>query len=134
MGQRIFEPKIDPFQNFADRRVLASVLWRNDVVVGIVVVRRRDGWSALVEAPERAQMQLVGGLSRHNVQKLWGLLKLSVEWALHELPFGNAPGFSLDPRLNGETPAQCGSLRAFGGEFIGVDIGEFEIPDAVLLN
>jgi hypothetical protein len=36
-------------------------------------------------------------------------------------------GFALDPLLNGEEPAECGNLRAFGGELMGADIGEFGV-------
>ena len=43
-------------------------------------------------------------------------------------------GFGLDPRLNGEEPVECGNLRAFGGELMGVDIGEFETQKPRLLN
>ena len=43
-------------------------------------------------------------------------------------------GFALDPLLNGEEPAECGNLRAFGGELISVDIGEFETQKPRLLN
>jgi hypothetical protein len=38
-------------------------------------------------------------------------------------------GFGLDPRLNGEEPAECGNLRAFGGELMCVDIGEVDIGE-----
>jgi hypothetical protein len=133
MGQRIPEQKHDPFQDFSDRRVVASVVWRRDVIVGIVVTRRRDGWSALLQVPERAQRPLAVGVNRCGVMNLWGSLRMAVQWALRDLQF-EARGFSLDPRLNGEEPAQCGSLRAFGDDFIGVDIGEFETPDVKRLN
>ena len=134
MGQRITEQEQDPFQNFSDRRVVASVVWRRDAIVGIVVTRRRDGWSAFLEVPESAQRRLASGISRSNVMKSWGSLRMAVQWALRDLQFEFARGFSLDPRLNGEEPAQCGCLRVFGGEFVGVDIGEFETPDVKRLH
>jgi hypothetical protein len=37
-----------------DRRVVGTVLSRRDATVGIVVVRRRDGRSALIPVPEFA--------------------------------------------------------------------------------
>jgi hypothetical protein len=43
-------------------------------------------------------------------------------------------GFALDLLLNGEEPAECGNLRAFGGELMCVDIGEFETQKPRLLN
>ena len=42
-------------------------------------------------------------------------------------------GFALEPLLNGG-PAECGNLRAFGGELMGVDVGEFETQKPRLLN
>jgi len=45
MGQRMPEQKHNPFQNDSDRRVVASVVWWKDVMVGIVAPRRRDGRS-----------------------------------------------------------------------------------------
>src|SRR5208337_1675755 len=126
MGERMPEQRYDPFQNDNDRRVVASVVWRKNAMVGIVVVRRRDGRSALIPTPELAQPMLARGVSRESVCQLWGDLRLAVEWALRELEFENLRGFALDPLLNGDEPAECGSLRAFGGDVIGVDIGEFE--------
>ena len=43
-------------------------------------------------------------------------------------------GVALDPLLNGAESAECGNLRAFGGELMGVDIGEFETQKPRLLN
>ena len=134
MGQLMPEPHIDRWQDFTDRRAVASVVWRRDVIVGIVVMRRRDGWSAVLAVPDGAQRSLARGVSQRNVMGLWGELRMAVEWALRELQFEEVRGFCIDPRQNGEEPAYCGSLRAFGGDFVGVDIGEFEIPDDARLN
>ena len=38
-----------------DRRVVGTVLSRRDAIVGIVVVRRREGRSALIPVPEFAE-------------------------------------------------------------------------------
>ncbi len=134
MGQRIPERQHNPFQNFNDRRVVASVIWRRDVIVGIVVIRRRDGWSAFLDLPEEAQRGLAFGVNRNSVMELWCLLRMVVQWGLRDLYFEEIRGFTLDPRQNGVEPAQCGCLRAFGGDFVGIDIGEFEIPDVKRLN
>ena len=77
---------------------------------------------------------LARGFSRESVCRLWGCLRLAVEWALGNIEFEDVRGFALDPLLNGEEPAECGSLRAFGGELMGVDIGEFETQKPRLLN
>ena len=77
---------------------------------------------------------LARGFSRESVCRLWGCLRLAVEWALKEYRVEDVRGFALDPLLNGEEPAECGSLRAFGGELMGVDIGKFETPKPRLLN
>ena len=58
-----------------------------------------------------------------------GGLTLAVEWALPELEFEDVRGFVGEPLRNGEEPAECGSVRRFGGDFAYVDIGEFETPD-----
>ena len=68
------------------------------------------------------------------VCRVWGCLRLAVEWALAELEFEDVRGFAQDPLLNGEEPAECGNLRALGGELMGVDIGEFETQTPRLLN
>jgi len=114
--------------------VVATVLWRRDAIVGIVVVRRRDGRSALIPVPEFAQPTLARGFSRESVCRLWGCLRLAVEWALGNIEFEDMGGFALDPLLNGEEPAECGNLRAFGGELLGVDIGEFETQKPRVLD
>ena len=68
-------------------------------------------------------------VSRESVRQVWGHLRLAVEWALRELEFEDVRGFALDPLLNGDEPPDCRSLRAFGGDVIGVDIEEFETPE-----
>ncbi len=57
-----------------------------------------------------------------------GDLTLAVEWALPELEFEDVRGFVGEPLRDGEKPAECGSVGRFGGDFAGVDIGEFETP------
>ena len=114
--------------------MVATVLWRRDAIVGIVVVRRRDGRSALIPIPEFARAMLARGFSRESVWRLWGHLRLPVEWALGNIEFEDVRGFALDPLLNGEEPAECGNLPAFGGELLGVDIGECETPEPRRLN
>jgi len=100
MSEVIPAEEHEAFSTRQDRRVVATVLWRRDAIVGIVVVRRRNGRSALIPVPE------VQGCA----------------------------GFALDPLLNGEEPAECGNLRAFGGVLMCVDIGEFETQKPRLLN
>jgi hypothetical protein len=48
---------------------------------------------------------------------------------LLELEFEDVRGFVVEPLRDGEEPAEDGSVRRFGGGFVGVDIGEFETPD-----
>ena len=124
MSELIPAEEHDTFASHEDRRVVAAVLWRRDAIVGIVVVRRRDGRSALIRVPEFAQAMLARGFSRESVCRLWGHLRLAVEWAPGNIEFEDVRGFALDPLLNGEEPVECGNLRAFGGELMGVDIGE----------
>ena len=85
--------------------------------IGIVVVRR-NGRIAWIPVPEYAQPTLTRGFSRESVCRLLGYLRLAVEWAPGNIEFEDVRGFALDPLLNGEEPAECGSLRAFGGEWI----------------
>jgi len=132
MGQRMPEPNFDPFQNFNDRRVIASVLWRRGEIVGIIVVRRRDGWSAILALPDEAHRRLACGVSRRTVLRFWEKLRIAVQWGLHELQFEECREFCIGDQ--GGEPALCGNLRGFGGEFIAVDIGEFESPDLRRLN
>ena len=68
------------------------------------------------------------------VCRLWGCLRLAVEWRSRNIEFEDVRGFALDPLLNGEEPAECGNLRAFGGELMGVDIGELETQKPRLSN
>jgi hypothetical protein len=60
-----------------------------------------------------------------------GCLRLAVEWALKEYRVRGCAGGRAGPLLNGEESAECGNLRAFGGE---LDIGEFETQKPRLLN
>ncbi len=133
MSELIPAEEHETFSMRQDRRVVATVLWRRDAIVGIVVVRRRDGRSSLIPVPGFAQPTLARGFSRESVCRLWGCLRLAVEWALGKIEFGDVRGFALDPLLNGEEPAECGNLRAFGGELMCVDIGEFETQKPRLL-
>src|SRR5271166_5777259 len=126
MGQRMPEQKHNPFQNDSDRRVVASVVWWKDVMAGIVAPWRRDGRSALIEFPEASQPTLARKLHPHC--RPWRDLRLAVEWAQPELEFEDVRGFVGEPLREGEEPAECGSVRRFGGDFVGVDIGEFETP------
>ena len=63
------------------------------------------------------------------VCRLWGCLRLAVEWALKEYRVRGCAGGRAGPLLNGEEPAERGNLRAFGGELMGVDIGEVDIGE-----
>jgi len=50
-----------------------------------------------------------------------GDLTLAVEWALPELELEDVRGFVGEPLRDGKEPAECGSVRRFGGDFVGVD-------------
>ncbi len=134
MSELIPAEEHEAFSRRRDRRVVATVLWRRDAIAGIVVVRRRDGRSALIPVPEFAQPTRARGFSWERVCRLWGHLRLAVEWALGNIEFEDMRGFALDPLLNGEEPAECGNLRAFGGELMCVDIGEFETQKPRVLD
>ena len=54
MSELIPAEEHDMFGSHEDRRVVATVFWRRGAIVGIVVVRRRDGRSALIPVPEFA--------------------------------------------------------------------------------
>jgi len=58
-----------------------------------------------------------------------GDLTLAVEWALRELEFEDVRAIVGEPLRDEEEPAEGGSVRRFGGGFVGVDIGEVETPD-----
>ena len=55
MSELIPAEEHEAFSTRQDRRVVATVSWRRDAIIGIVVVRRRDGRSALIPVPEFAQ-------------------------------------------------------------------------------
>lgn len=55
-------------------------------------------------------------------------LTRAVDWALPELEFEDVRGLVGEPLRDGEEPAECGSVRRFGGDFVDVDIGQFETP------
>ena len=57
-----------------------------------------------------------------------GDLTLVVEWALPELKFEDVRGLSASRCAMGKSRRRAGELRRFGGDFVGVDIGEFETP------
>jgi len=40
----------------------------------------------------------------------------------------------LDALVNGVTPAQLGAIRYFKGPAVGIDIGEFDLPDRKKLH
>ena len=129
MSERMQERRDHAVECEPDRRVVACVVWRRDVIVGIVAVRRCDGWSALIPLPRRAKRAFGrGGFSRDRVRELWGDLTLAVEWALWGLEFEDVRGFGMDPLEHGQEPAECGSVRTFDADVVGVDIGEFETP------
>jgi len=66
MGQRMPEQKHNPFQNDSDRRVVASVVWWKDVMVGIVAPRRRDGRSEVArEAGYQPSSSATPSRARH---------------------------------------------------------------------
>ena len=94
---------------------------------GIVAPRRRDGRSALLEVPEGSQPTLARGASCASVCRLWGTLTLAIEWALPEWN-SRMCGVCRRAVARWEEPAECGSVRRFGGNFAGVDIGQFETP------
>jgi hypothetical protein len=54
-----------------------------------------------------------------------GDLTLAVEWALPALEFEDVRGVVGEPLRDGEEPAEGWSVRRFGGDSVGVDIGEF---------
>ena len=55
MSELIPAEEHETFSRRQDRRVVTTVLWRRDPIVGIVVVQRRDRRSALIPVPEFAQ-------------------------------------------------------------------------------
>ena len=110
MGQRMGEQKHNPFQNDSDRRVVASVVSRKDVMVGTVAPRQRDGRSALPEVPEGSQPTLARGVSCASVCRALRDLTLAVEWALPELEFEDVRELAGEPLRDGEEPAEGGRV------------------------
>ncbi|WP_294536601.1 hypothetical protein [uncultured Rhodoblastus sp.] len=109
------------------------MVWQIGAIVGIEAVRRRDEWSSFLEAPDVARRRLACG-GEGEPEHRHDTLGIAADGALRELPFVEAPGFSLDPRLHGEELARGGGLRAFGGDFVGIYIGDCETPDVTPLN
>ena len=105
-----------------------------DAIVGIVVARLRNGRSALIPVPEFAQANAGARVQSGERLPALGLPEAGGRVGAQGISSSRMCGGRPGPLLNGEEPAECGNLRAFGGELMGVDIGEFETQKPRLLN
>jgi len=107
---------------------VACLTWKNGILHGIIVIRRRDGAMALVEVPEDLD-EVLQIFNRNLVFKYSERLSRAVEWALPDAEFAVYGDFAETALRDGETPAQLGALRSLVFEhFLGIDLGEFRLP------
>jgi len=122
MALRIKWP-VDPVLD----RIVATVAWSAKGLLGIVLVRRSDSAMGHLPVPEDLRDDL-RAFDREAVLHHGQDLRQAVAWALPEARFElDAVGpYCL---RDGATPAELGTLRRFDLKAVGVDIGEFDIPD-----
>jgi len=122
MALRIKWP-VDPVLD----RIVATVAWSAKGLLGIVLTRRSDSAMGHLPVPEDLRDDL-RAFDREAVLHHGQDLRKAVAWALPEVPFElDAVGpYGL---RDGATPAELGTLRRFDLKAVGVDIGEFDLPD-----
>jgi len=113
--------------------VIASVAWRKEELYRIALIRRSDAGVALLEIPRdvRDGMRF---FDSDAVKMRAALFARLVSCALRNIEFQKPGEFGMEAVRDGATPAELGSIRRLARQVVGVDLGEFELPDGPLLN
>jgi hypothetical protein len=108
--------------------VAASVAWPLIGFSRIVVLRRWDGAVGFLDIPK----ELSRDLSKFNpdqVRRYWVLLDRAVAWGLVDMTFSLEIDAEGSWSRDGARPAELGCVRRFGAWAVGVDIGEYVLPE-----
>jgi hypothetical protein len=108
--------------------VVVSVVWRHVDSYRITLIRRNDAATAFVDIPEELRGELAR-FDRDMVLLRACELGIAVAWALPDTVFKTDWEFAKAALRDGATPSELGSIRRFGTLGIGVDLGEYEVPD-----
>jgi hypothetical protein len=108
--------------------VVVSVYWGNENSYRIALIRRSDAATAFVDIPQELRGEFAR-FDRDMVLLRAGELGIAVAWALPDIEFRSDWEFAKLALRDGSTP----SIRRFGALGVGVDLGEFEVPDRALL-
>ena len=112
--------------------VVVSVYWGNENSYRIALIRRSDAATAFVDIPQELRGEFAR-FDRDMVLLRAGELGIAVAWALPDIEFRSDWEFAKLALRDGSTPSELGSIRRFGALGVGVDLGEFEVPDRTLL-
>jgi hypothetical protein len=112
--------------------VVVSVYWGRENSYRIALIRRSDAATAFVDIPHELRGEFAK-FDRDMVLLRAGELGIAVAWALPDIEFRNDWEFAKLALRDGATPSELGSIRRFGALAVGVDLGEFEVPDRALL-
>ncbi len=110
---------------------VATVAWWLNELLAIVLIRRSDTAMAFVEVPEPLRSDLVQ-FNRDAVIEHADSLRQAVLWSLPDASFVIDDDIGAKSLRDGATPAELGSIRRFQTAAIGVDIGEFPLPNPAL--
>jgi hypothetical protein len=108
--------------------VVATVTWWLNELLAIVLIRRKDCGMAFTEIPEALLSDLVR-LDREAVLHHGEALRQAVIWFLPGAIFVVDDEVGASSLRDGATPAELGSIRRFQTQAIGIDIGEFDLPE-----
>lgn len=112
--------------------VVVSVVWRHEESYRIALIRRSDAATAFVDIPGELRSELAR-FDRDMVLVRAGELGIAVAWALPDIVFRADWEFAKVALRDGATPSELGSIRRFGTLGVGVDLGEYEVPDRTQL-
>jgi hypothetical protein len=112
--------------------VVVSVYWGRENSYRIALIRRSDAATAFVDISQELRGEFAK-FDRDMVLLRAGELGIAVAWALPDIEFRNDWKFAKLALRDGATPSELGSIRRFGALGVGIDLGEFEVPDRALL-
>lgn len=120
----------------AKQSVVASVVWWSSDLLAIVLVRRADKRIAMINVPPelRPDLERLDRLDRRAVMRNGMMLHDWVRWSLADSIYEVDGEVAESALANGATPAELGAIRYFEAAAVGVDIGEFDMPDRKQLH
>jgi hypothetical protein len=107
---------------------VASVVWKSNKLFRIALIRRSDAAVALVEPPATVRRDLQS-FNLRGVGKNGMVLQMAVIWALPDAVFEATEGWGQEALRDGAPQPEFGGIRRFGELGLGIDLGEFELPD-----